>query len=163
MANTTHQAHSLMRQINEDLGIRFTSSWTRTLTADSVGNPVLMLSADSTPATTEQVVCIRVKPIDLSPSTMVDGLGLSQRQYSPHVIQFVLEKSNGISGSPNVPYLTGANFLKLLGVLLAQGCRVEYFLNAYTNVPAAADIDTDTSGVPAESFDKLWFPRIGSN
>jgi hypothetical protein len=60
----------------------------------------------------------------------VDGLGLSPRGFSPHRAQVVLETST----IANVPLMTGANNLLLMGEVLKFGMKTELWMTTNTTV-----------------------------
>jgi hypothetical protein len=73
-----------------------------------------------------QSMLIKSKQID---PVGFDGIGLAARGYSQTVLQVVLETSS----VANVPLLTGANMLPLMGEVLRQGSRVELYMSPNTD------------------------------
>lgn len=121
-------------------------TWTVTQGTDSSNNPTLLLSADATPAATEQVVFLRVRPVT---TLATDVLGIAQKVFTPHVIEVVLELGAAGSGAA-LPLLSTANLVPILGELFKRGMKIDLWLSATTVVPAVGEI----SGAP----DVSWSP-----
>src|SRR5512138_648199 len=98
---------------------------------DTDGNPVLTLSADSSPAAGEKVVVIRIKPIAW---TAVDIIGHSSQMFTPHVIQICTE-------TPDAGYIVGpVELLPILGEIARRGTLVEWYQSAHDTLPATAQM-----------------------
>ena len=143
----SYKMASLARQLREDLSIRL-PALACVQTVDASGNAVVTVG---TLAAASQSAFIRLLE---QPSIGADSLGLAQRSYGPHVVQIVLETST----IANVPLMTVANELFVLGAALKHGVKVEIYLTANATGPSVSGI----TGVPAASFDNLWQPLTSS-
>lgn len=106
--------------------------------ADVNGNPTLAVGAGTAGS---QSAFIKLTPVA---SLQTDALGLAQRVYGPHIMQFVVETSS----VANVALLTMANLLSMFGAGADWATKIEMYLSANGVAPAAAGI----TGTPALSF-----------
>ncbi len=141
---STAKANSLARQLKEDLALRL-SALTVTQGYDASANPQVTVGAGTAGT---QSAYIRIVP---EATIQVDGLGLTQRVYTPHIIQVVLETSTIAA----VSLMTEANKFLLVGELLKHGTKVELYMSANTNAVDVADI---TSGNLIQTWNHLWQP-----
>ncbi len=132
---TSFKAQAMMRSIKEGIGRRL-PTYTLTQGLDTAGNPVLLVSADSSPATTEQVAMIRVRPVDL---IFTNSVGNTQENFAPHFVELCLEADGTLTSTAR---LTEANQVAIKGEVLKQsGIYIGYLLASGT-VPAIASVDT---------------------
>jgi len=146
------KSQSLIRPLKDNLTKRLPSTYVLTDSLDSQGAR-LLISADATPATGEQVVAIRIRGQD---QQFQDVIGNAQRTYSPMVAQ-VIEEASSISG---VSLITLANRIKIDWELARLGCKQERYLNTNGTVPAlsqfAADGSVSSSNFNQEISDLYW-------
>ncbi len=83
---TSSKAIKLAAELADELRKRV-SDYVITEGFDASGFPTISLTADATPATTEDNVFIRVRPRDWALAT--DVLGTAQTVYTPSVIQII--------------------------------------------------------------------------
>jgi hypothetical protein len=143
----SQRMQSMARQIAEDLGLRL-SALTLATSNDGSGNPTVSLGALTAGSQSAFILCKE------QASIQVDSLGLAQRSFGPNVIQLVLETST----IANVPLMTVANYVKLLGTLLRHGVKLELYLTANATPVSVSGI----TGAPAVTFDNLWQPLTAS-
>ncbi len=124
---TSAKATSAANQLKSDLVAR---GYAVVLGLDSVFNPTLSVG---TLTTGSQGAFLRIKPLD---TIMLDVLGLAQNSFTPHVVQIALEES----ASAGLPFLTPANFTKILGESMKTGMRVEVYMRTTGTAPAVTDI-----------------------
>lgn len=93
-----------------------------------------------------QSMLIKSKQID---PVGFDGIGLAARGYAQTVLQVVVETST----IANVPLLTGANSLDLMGEVLRQGSRVELYMSPNTDNVGVDEI------IPSQLV-KTWEPDL---
>ena len=86
---TSKKALELAAELADELRKRVSSYGVITESSDASGNPLITLTADATPATTEDNVVIRVSPRDWALAK--DVLGSSQTVYTPSVIAVAVE------------------------------------------------------------------------
>jgi hypothetical protein len=98
-------------------------------TFDTDGNPVITLSADTTPAFSEKVIVVRVKPIDW---TATDVIGHTSQIFTPHVIQIATETD------ATTDILTPVELLPVLAEIAKTGCMVEWYQETNGTVPTVA-------------------------
>lgn len=104
---TSAKAQSMVRTLKERLALRMPSTYILTESFDSDGNPTLLVAADSTPATTEQVALIRVQPLSMF---FTNSVGSTQENATPHYVDILCENST-ITGNA---VLNTGNMVKLL-------------------------------------------------
>lgn len=132
------KAFSVCEDIRDELAKRFGTVGSVAVDSDKL--PYVLVGAGT--AGSQSAL---VKVVDYT-TLGTNAIGQSVVGYgNPVVIQVVLEAST-IS---NVPLLTGANLLPLLGTLAKRGARIQLWLSANTN---AVDV-TDITGAPAATFD----------
>ncbi len=132
---TSFKAQAMMRAIKEGIGRRL-PSYTLTNGLDTAGNPVLLVSADATPATTEQVALLRVRPVSL---IFTNSVGGTQEDFAPHFVEMCLEAT---AAAATVALLTEANQSAIKGEVLKQSGIYIGYLTATGTVPAIANVDT---------------------
>lgn len=103
---------------------------------DAAGNPTLLVSVDATPATTEQVALIRVRPVA---HIFVNGLGSTQENMTPHFVEVATEAT---AASATVSLLSAANATYIMGEVNKQAGLTAVYLTAAGTVPALASADT---------------------
>ncbi len=113
MATATFKSMAMMRGITEGLKRRlptftFTSAFEAT-----TGNPLLLVSADATPATTEEVALIRVSPVS---TVYLNGLDQTQQLFCPHYVEFCSEAGTG-AGFTTSSYISVAHQVAIMGEL----------------------------------------------
>lgn len=130
MSATSAKANVLAAELRDRLKRRFTT--VSDVQFDSDNAPYLT-ATQGTLAAGQQVALIKViaeQPLG------VDGLGLTPRAFTPHRMQIVLETST----IANVPLLTGANMLLLLGESTHFGTVTELYLRANASAVVIGDI-----------------------
>lgn len=138
----TEKAVQIARQLAEDLGLRTGLAVVKGV--DSSGNPTIALGTGVAGSQSAFLRCLQQSSLG------TDGVGLTQRVYTPHIIQIVLETST----LANVPLLTGVNEAKVWYDTTKFGTRVELYLSANGTGPSVAGI----TGSPAVVIDDLWHP-----
>jgi hypothetical protein len=109
---------------------------------DSSGYPVLTISADVDPATTEKVVVVVVKPFVTG--TQKDVFGNTANTYGPHVIQFCTEANYAATTDNIADYLTPVELLPIICEIAKRGCITEWHVTANGTVPSATAIAAGT-------------------
>lgn len=141
----TYKSVVTTRLMAEQLALR--TGLATVVGVDASGNPTISVG---TMAAGSQSAFIRVKQ-DYDPSLQLDGIGNTQRVYTPHVVQLVVETST----IANVPLLTGANYSMILLEALWPGTKVELYMTANTTAPSVSGI----SGANLKkTLDRLWHP-----
>lgn len=104
------------------------------LEGSSSGDPTLRVSADATPATTEEVAFMKI--IQRSYSGFPTPSLASSEDGRSHVLQLVLEESTagGVSVWSNI------NLAKLLARLVQANIEIELYMVALGTVPVEGDI-----------------------
>jgi hypothetical protein len=103
----------------------------QSLSYDTDGNPVITMTADTSPATTEKNVVVRIKPIAW---TAVDIIGHSSQMFGPHVIQVCTE-------TPAAGYIVGpVELMPILGEIAKRGTLVEWYQSDAGTIPATAQM-----------------------
>ena len=146
------KAEVLMRGLKEKLQFRLPSTYIFADSVDGSSNPVLTIQQDSSWATGEQKVVIRIKP---EATLFVNSLGLAQEGFGPHICQLVSEESASAGESE----LNDSNALKIMREVFAMGCIVEWYLNANATEPAVAQI---TSANLEFRLDDLQYPVMNA-
>lgn len=118
---------------------------------DANGNPVSILSADSTPAAGEKVVVIRTKAIGAFGAK--DSLGNTQNDFSHHVIQICTEANNAAGAGADI--LTPVELLPIIVECGRRGSFVEWYVSTAGTVPSTAWMDAN----PAVA---TWRPLYGN-
>lgn len=131
---TSIKAGAMMRTLKEGIARRL-PTYVYTTGADASGNPVLLVSQDASPATTEQVAMIRIRPVDL---IFTNSVGNTQENFAPHFVELCTETSTVAS----VSFLTEVNATAIKGELLKQSGIFIAYLTANGTVPAVASVDT---------------------
>lgn len=140
----THKSTVIARQMAEDLGLRTGLAITTGL--DASANPTILVGAGTAGS---QSAFIRIKQQDTVWTNPI--LGTTQRVYTPHVVQVVVETST----IANVPLLTAANFSKILMDVTKFGTKVEIYMSANTNTVGVEDI---VSGNLKVTLDDIYHP-----
>ena len=138
MATATFKSVAMMRFITEDLKRRL-PTWTFTSGIEATtGNPILVLSATASPATTGQVATVRVSPVA---SVFLNGLEQTQQFFCPHYVEMCSESGTG-SNLTASSYITVANQTVIFGVLMKQTGIFLAYQTANGTVPALASTAT---------------------
>lgn len=145
-------------QISRDLADVFAKQVAATLPVlttgfTSEGNPYISLSADSSPATTEKVVVIVVKPY--ATGTAKDVFGNTANAYCPHVIQFCTEANYASTDDNIADTLTAVELLPIISEIAKRGTYVEWHVTTRGTVPSAAAIVAGTA--LAATYKPLYF------
>lgn len=148
---TTHKAISMARDLADALRKRLPSK-TVTESFDTDGSPLIAID-DGSPATGEENVLLKVRPLDWPLAK--DVLGLAQTVFTPHVIQMATEAEADADAS--VIILSRQTLLHVLGEVLGKGCKVEWYESANTVVPVAG---TFIAGNLKASYDSLYWPMV---
>ena len=123
---------------------------------DANGWPTISMTADATPATTEDNVFIRIRPRDWDLNK--DIIGNDQIVYVPSVIQIATEAN----GTPALMlYVTKAHALAVLAACLKRGCRTEIWEETNGSVPAVTTFATANKQKTANEPDLDW-PLLSS-
>lgn len=141
----TYKSSVIARQLAENLALR--TGLDATVGKDTDNNPTIALGAGTAGS---QSAFIRVKQ-DYDPALEENGIGQTQRRYTPHVIQIVLETSTIAA----VALMTEANKAKVMKELMAFGTKVELYMSANTDPVAVGEI---TSANLVATIDDLWHP-----
>jgi hypothetical protein len=123
------------------------------LSADSAGNPVITLSADSTPATGEKVVVIKVKPY--ATGTSFDVFGNTAIAYCPTMIQFCTEANYASTIDSVADILTPAELLPVIAEIVRRETLVEWHVTANGTVPSESAIAAGT--VLSKTYQPLYW------
>ncbi len=124
---------------------------------DANGWPTISLTADATPATTEDNVFIRIRPRDWN--LQKDVLGLDQTVFVPSVIQLAVEAP--ASGVGLARFTSIAHALSLLTTCSKRGTRFEYWEETNGTVPTITTFNTG-SKLKASIEPELYWPLIES-
>lgn len=124
-----------------------------TETFDASGNPVITLSADSSPAKGEKVVVVLIKPY--TTGTSYDCLGLAAPAYTPHIIQICTEANYAGATDNQADILTPVELLPVLAEVCKRGTIVEWHVTDNGTVPSEAAITAGTKLV-ATYRDLYW-------
>lgn len=144
----TQKAVAIARQLAEDLGLR--TGLAAVAGVDGSGNPTIALGTQTAGS---QAAFILIKQ-DYSPALEIDGIGNTQRRYTPHIIQVVLETST----IANVALMTEKNKAMLWKEVQKFGTKCDLYLSANTVAVSSAAI----TGAPAVSVDDLWQPLLST-
>lgn len=131
----TFKSVTMMRGIKEGVQRRL-PTFVLTSSADSNGNPLMLIASDSSPATTKQVAMVRVSPIAL---VMTNSIGGTQENMCPHLVEIALEAGTG-TGLTASTYLSLVNSTAIVGELMKQGGIYTAYLLANGTVPALANV-----------------------
>lgn len=154
----SYKAYTISREIVQRLKVRYAElGLTVTEGVDTDNNPTFTVS-DGSPATTEQVIFVRVKAFPTD-SLWKNSVGLPQEQWTPHVIQVAMEAFAASGAGANLSTVTATNQLALFGEILPFKTRVEVYLSANGTVPS---VSTITSSNYKGGFDSLYFPLLAT-
>lgn len=145
----TQKAVAIARQLAEDLKLR-TGLTTVVAGVDASANPTIAFGALTAGS---QSAFIRVKQ-DYDPALELDVIGNTQRRYTPHVIQIVLETST----IANVSLLTAKLFAQMLKDTEKFGTKIEIYMTTNTTAVSVAGI----TGTPVVVLDDLWNPMTST-
>ena len=140
---TSRKAQDIARDLLDVFGKEVAATLpVQVQTADSSGNPILTLSADSTPSFGEKVVVIVVSPY--ASGTAYDIFGNAAINYSPTKIQFCTEAnySTGTAGTADI--LTPVELLPIITEISRRGTLVEWHVTANGTVPSQTAIAAGT-------------------
>jgi hypothetical protein len=155
MAVNTFKAGTILTQLVDLLAKECTTMPYAVMSVDTDGNPFVTLSADPTPAYSEKVCVIRVKP--LSWNLQKDILGNTANQYTGHVIEICTE-ANSVYGTGGTGATTSASVADVMGpvemlpILIEAGrtgCWVDWYQTTNGTVPSissATMAGTKTAG-----------------
>jgi hypothetical protein len=130
----SYKAIELSAELADELRKRTTLLVTES--ADTDGNPVITVSADSTPAAGEKVIVVRTAPITWGLAK--DVLGLASTVYTPHVIQVCTEANYEGTTDSVLDILGPAELLPVLITVGKRGTRVEWYQTTNGTVPSVA-------------------------
>lgn len=134
--SSTYKATAMMRELADLLAKESAASFpVQTQSFDTDGNPVLTLSADSTPAAGEKVVVIRIKPTEADYAK--DVLGNAAIRYAPHVVQMITELG---ASAPAEAACTAGDLLPIIVECARKGSIFERYQSANTVLPATAQM-----------------------
>jgi len=120
---------------------------------DASGWPTIQIFEGTLPmATTEQSFFIRIMEMA---SLGLDSLGNAQQSYGPHVIQLCMETSTVAA----LGFPTDANRLHVMGECLAQGARLEVYLEDNGTAP---DVNSIEAARLVGTFESLRFPPMAN-
>ena len=102
---------------------------------DSAGNPVITLSADSSPATGEKVIVVRVSPIAW---TATDLLGNASQMFTPHQIEICTEANYESTTDTVLDILSPVELLPVIAEIVRRGTLVKWYVIANGTVPSTA-------------------------
>jgi len=135
--SNTYASQAKSRELADVLRIELQATLpVLTQTFDTDGNPVIVLSADATPAAGEKVILIRTKPIDWPLAK--DSLGNPATSFGPHVYQICIEANP--AGGAGADILTMGEKLQAIVEVGRRGSFVEYYESANGTVPATTEI-----------------------
>jgi hypothetical protein len=150
--STLKKALVLSRSIAANLSLRFAETPVLTVveTLDASGNPVITVS-DGTPATTENVLVLRI--IEM-PSIGTNSVGVAQDSYGPHIAQVALEQASGLTG---VALTQEVVKMRVWSELAKAGLRTEVYIRANGAAPTTSDI----TGTPTFVVSDLLWKNLG--
>jgi len=134
----SYKSQALAAELRDALAKRFAT--VSSVLFDTDGSPYVLVGAGTAGSQSAIVKVSAEQPLG------VDGLGLTPRAFTPHVMQVVLETST----IANVALMTEANKLALLGEVEKWGTKVELYMSANTNAVDPTDI---TSGNKKAEWD----------
>jgi hypothetical protein len=123
---------------------------------DTDGNPVITMSADSSPAFGEKVVVVRVKPMTW---TAYDIIGHVSPVYAQHVIQVCTEANYASTNDNIADILTPVELLPIWAEIAKRACQMEWYVSANGTVPSTAQM---TSGNLVKSDKDLYWNALKS-
>jgi hypothetical protein len=122
-----------------------------TQTVDSAGNPAMVIAHDTSPASTEKVIAVIVKPY--ATGTAKDVFGQTANTYTPTIIQICTESNSGaVTGAA---YVGAFELLPVLAEAIKRGAIIEWHVTPYQTVPSIAAIETG-SYLAATYMDLYW-------
>lgn len=150
---TTRKAQDIVREL-KDVWAKEVSATLPIITdgVDASGNPGIILSADSTPATGEKVVAVLVKPYATGTST--DVFGNTAITYGPHIIAFCTEANYASTDDNIADTLTPVELLPVICEIAKRGAVVEWHVTTRGTVPSIAAIAAGTN------LKKTWYPSL---
>lgn len=164
---TTKKAQVVSEDLAARLAIRLPSLVVSQSVDTADNNPVITIS-DGTPASTEQVVVIKIMQASVTtvsggPNLAVDPwpyakdiLGNTANSYSPLLCQVAWEDGTTVFDT----YLTAPNLLAVMGEVLRLGTIVQLWVETNATVPSATTFQT-ASKLKA-TFDNLYYPLVGA-
>jgi hypothetical protein len=127
----SYKSQALAAELRDALLKRFAT--VSAVLFDTDGSPYVIVGAGTAGSQSALVKVSAEQPLG------VDGLGLTPRAFSPHVMQVVLETST----IADVALMTEANKLALMGEVEKWGTKIQLYMSANTNAVGPEDI---TSG-----------------
>lgn len=126
----SYKSQALAAELRDALAKRFAT--VSAVLFDTDGSPYVLVGAGTAGSQSAIVKVSAEQPLG------VDGLGLTPRAFSPHVMQVVLETST----IANVALMTEANKLALMGEVEKWGTKIELYMSANNNVVDPTDISS---------------------
>jgi hypothetical protein len=154
---TTKKALELAAELADELRKRVSDYASITESSDASGNPLITLNADASPATTEDVVVIRVRPRTWELAK--DVLGTAQTVYTPHVIDVATEVSGVATGI--MDYVSVAHALQILTSCAKRGTRLELWEETNGTIPSETTFAT-AAKMKASIEAELYWPLLSS-
>lgn len=124
----SYKSQALAAELRDALAKRFAT--VSDVRFDTDGSPYVIVGAGTAGSQSALVKVSAEQPLG------VDGLGLTPRAFTPHVMQVVLETST----LANVALMTEANKLALMGEVEKFGTKIELYMSANTNAVDPTDI-----------------------
>lgn len=152
------KAISMMAKFKDRVQKLLPSTFVYTDGVDADGYPTLLIAADASPATTEQVLAIRIVSVQSQFENVV--LGSSAAVYSPHRVQVIAEDGT----SAGILYVTAPNLVKVFDELKYLMIDQELYFSANTTVPALSMFAADgaVSSAVLEDVIPADFRALGS-
>lgn len=134
----TYKSVAIAAEIKDELAKRL-SSMLITEGKDSNQNPTILIGAAATGATG---AFIRVKADWDDNTATVDGLGLAQRVYTPHIVQIAFEAN--FEGTTDNVLDTNywAVMLPIVATCLSRGTKVEVWVETNGTAPSVTTFNT---------------------
>lgn len=143
MASIHKKIVAMSRDLADRLTVRLNGTLALVQSFDTNGNPTIAIGAGSAGGQNAFIRLIE------SPSLGVNAVGNSQDSYGPNICQVALETSS----VANVPLLTIANDVLLMGELFGLKTRLEVYLSSNGTAPVLGSI----TGTPAATYESLYF------
>jgi hypothetical protein len=146
---STAKAIALFRDLADKLKIRLASK-VITQSTDAQGWPMIIVSADATPATGESVIALRCSAAD---AVSKDVFGNSLTAFAPHAIELGYElDANG------KPTPAATDLMTVAREVFAIGAKVQVKEIANGTVPSEAALNAAAAAIELED---LYWPTKG--